>query len=71
MGLCMEAERRPGSQVANWWWEKEGMELEGMQMEEWEAEQDEGGVIRTGQRRIHTTNYVGGYSIKSNPRDEA
>ena len=42
MSLCMAEERRPGSRLANWWWEKEGLELEGICMEDWEAERDGG-----------------------------
>ena len=30
MDLCLAAERRPGSRVYNWLWEKEGMDLYGM-----------------------------------------
>ena len=30
MDLCLAAERGPGSRVAKWWWDKDGLELEGM-----------------------------------------
>ena len=38
MDLCMAAERRPGSRVANWWWEQDGLDLEEMRISAWEAE---------------------------------
>ena len=43
MDLCLAAERRPGSRVAKRWWEQEGLDLDGMQMEAREVEQEEGG----------------------------
>ena len=30
MGLCLAAKRRPGATVEMWWWEQEGLDLEGM-----------------------------------------
>ena len=38
MELCLLAEIRPGTRVSNWWWEREGLYLEGNQMEAREAE---------------------------------
>ena len=37
MELCLAAERHLGSPVANWWWEKEGLDLEEMPTEAWET----------------------------------
>ena len=42
MDLCLAAERHPGSQVTNWWWEQDGLDLEGMWAASWEAERMEG-----------------------------
>ena len=45
MDLCLAAERRMGSMVSNWWWDQEGLELEGMRMaaqeEDWEEVEDD------------------------------
>ena len=38
MDLCLAAERRPGSRVAKWWWEQDGLYLEGMRTSDQEAE---------------------------------
>ena len=27
MELCLASERRPGSRVAKWWWDQEGLKL--------------------------------------------
>ena len=43
MELCLVAERRPGSWVANQWWGQEVLYLKGMRTEAREAEQEEGG----------------------------
>ena len=32
MDLYMTVKRSPGSRVAKWWWEKDGLELEDMRM---------------------------------------
>ena len=42
MDLCMAAERRPESRVANRWWEKDGLYLEGMRTADQEAEKKKG-----------------------------
>ena len=42
MDLFLAAERCPVSRVENWWWEQEGLYLEGVRTEAWEAEQEEG-----------------------------
>ena len=42
MDLCLAAERRPGSRVANRWWEQDGLDLEGMRTTAREAERTEG-----------------------------
>ena len=42
MDLCLEVERRPGSRVANRWFDKDALDLEGMRTEAWEAERTEG-----------------------------
>ena len=39
MDLCLVARRRPGPILAMWWWEQEGMDLEGMLTASQEAEQ--------------------------------
>ena len=41
--LCLVVVWRTGSRVSNWWWEQDGLDLEGMQMEAWEAERMKGG----------------------------
>ena len=41
--LCLAAKRRPGPRVSNWWWEQDGVDVEGMRTAAWEAEQMEGG----------------------------
>ena len=41
MDLCLAAERHTGSLVAKWWWEQEGLDLEGMRMAAWEVEREE------------------------------
>ena len=40
--LCLVAKRRPGPRVATRWWEKEILDLEGMQTAAWEEDQMEG-----------------------------
>ena len=40
--LYLAAKRRPGTRVSMWWWEQEGLDLEGMRMAAQEAEQMEG-----------------------------
>ena len=42
MYLCLSEERLPWSRVSNWWWEQEGLDLEGMQTADQEAEREEG-----------------------------
>ena len=42
MDLFLEVERRPGSRVSKWWWEKDGLYLEGMGAAYWEAKLMEG-----------------------------
>ena len=42
MDLCLVAEKRPGSRVANRWWEKEGLDVVGMRTADQEAEQTKG-----------------------------
>ena len=54
MDLCLATERRLGSRVFNWWWEQEGLDLEGMWTADQEAEHEEGGRRRMG--RIKMTN---------------
>ena len=39
MDLCLAQARRPGSRVANWWWEQESLEPEEMQTADREEEQ--------------------------------
>ena len=56
MGLCLEAKGSHGPRLENWWWEQEGLELYGMQMETWEAEREEGGGRQTQQRQIRMNN---------------
>ena len=41
MDLCLEVEQIPGQRVSNWWWEKDGVDVEGTQAAYWEAEQTE------------------------------
>ena len=43
MYLFLSAQRRPGWKVAKRWWEQDRLDLEGMQTEDQEAEQREGG----------------------------
>ena len=43
MDLCLAAKLRPGTRVEMWWWEHEGLDLEGMRTADREAEQTEGG----------------------------
>ena len=38
MDLCLVSERCPGSRVAKWWWEDDGV-----RKADWEMEQTEGG----------------------------
>ena len=38
MELCLAAERRPGSRVTKKWWEKDGLDVEGMWTAAWQAE---------------------------------
>ena len=42
MDLCLAAKRRTGPIVKMWWWEQEGLYLEGMRTESREAERSEG-----------------------------
>ena len=42
MDLCLAVERRPVSQFAKRWWEKEVLDMDRMQTEAWEAEWEEG-----------------------------
>ena len=42
MDLCLAANQRPGPRVEMWWWEQEGMNLEGMQTAAQEADRMEG-----------------------------
>ena len=41
MYLCLAAKRRLGPRVAMWWWEQEGLDLEGMRTSAQEEEQAE------------------------------
>ena len=43
MDLVLAALCRPGSRVANQWWEKEGLDFEGMRTVAQEAEKTDGG----------------------------
>ena len=43
MDLCLAAKRRPRLRVSTRWWEQKGLDLEGMRVAVWEAEQTEGG----------------------------
>ena len=36
--LCLTAKRRPGPRAEMWWWEQEGLDLEGMRKVDWEAD---------------------------------
>ena len=40
--LCMAAKQRPGTRVEIWWWEHEGLDLEGMRTADRKAGQTEG-----------------------------
>ena len=40
LDLCLTTERRTGSRVDNRWWDREVLDLEGMCMADWEAEQE-------------------------------
>ena len=40
--LCLAEKRRLGPIVSMWWWEQEGLDLEGMRIESHEAERTEG-----------------------------
>ena len=42
MELCLVEERRPGPRISKWLWEKEGVDVEGMQTAAQEAERTEG-----------------------------
>ena len=42
MDLCLAAAQRPVSRVSKWWWEQDGLDLEGMRTAAWE-ERMEGG----------------------------
>ena len=42
MDLFMMVERRLGSRVDKRWWEQDGLELDGMWVEAWDAERTEG-----------------------------
>ena len=42
MDLCLTAKQRSGPRVTMWWWEQEGLDLEGMRTAAWEEEQTEG-----------------------------
>ena len=51
--LCMAAKRRPGTRVSVWWWEQEGLDLEGMrktaretEKTEWGGERDETETVK-------------------------
>ena len=46
--LCLVEKQRPETRVAMWWWEKEGLDLEGMWMVAWEAEQKKDSEERDG-----------------------
>ena len=41
MDLFLAEERRPGSRVDKWWWEQDGLDLEGMWEAYWEAKRTE------------------------------
>ena len=40
--LCLAEKRRLGPRVSMWWWENEGLDLEGMRIEAHKAERTEG-----------------------------
>ena len=40
--LCLAEKQRLGPIVSMWWWEQEGLDLEGMRIETHEAERTEG-----------------------------
>ena len=42
MDLCLTEERRLGSRVTNWWWEQDGLYVEGMQTAAQDVEWTEG-----------------------------
>ena len=42
MYLCLAAERRPGPWVSKRWWEKKGVDVEGMRTASWEVERTKG-----------------------------
>ena len=44
MYLCIAEARRPGSRVAKWWWDQDGLDLEGMRTAAWEAERGKDGT---------------------------
>ena len=41
MELCLAADKKPGSRVAKRWWQKNGLDLEGMRTADREAESTE------------------------------
>ena len=53
MYLCLAAKRRLGPRVAMWWWEQEGLDLEGMRTAAREAEE-------TDRTETATENYLSG-----------
>ena len=55
MGLCLAAKQRPGTRVAMWWWEQEGLDLEGVRTAAQEMEQTKGAEERY--RMETTTDY--------------
>ena len=40
--MCLAVERRPGPRVSKWWWENDGVDVEGMWTATREAERIEG-----------------------------
>ena len=38
MYLCLAEEQIPGPRVSKWWWEQDGVDVEGMRTASWEAE---------------------------------
>ena len=46
--LCLAAKCRPGARVEIWWWEQEGLDLEGKRTAAREAEQTVGSEERDG-----------------------
>ena len=55
--LCLAKKRRLGPIVSIWWWEQEGLDLEGMRIEAHEAERTEGEEEETDGKETTTDDY--------------